>query len=86
VVYTNAPDSMDAAEQQSIWNYAPLLTDPSQAQTLPILSLPAPQEARPASRSTPLLYAAIGVLVFLAGVLIAFWLRTQKQPEEPAGG
>jgi len=82
VVYTAAPDSTDAAGQPVPWTYDPLLTDSSQAQTLPTLAAPEPQEGQPASRSAPLLYAAIALLVLLAGVLIVFWLRAQKQPEE----
>jgi len=84
VVYTDAPAGMEAAGQQTIWTCEPLLTDPPQAQALPTLAAPEPQAARQASRSAPLLYAAVALLALLAGVLIAFWLRAQKQPEDPA--
>jgi len=82
VVYTDAPDGMETTGNQVPWTYAPLLTEPSLAQTLPTLAMPAAQASRPASRSAPLLYAGGGLLVLLAAALVVLWLRAQRKPEE----
>jgi len=84
VVYTEAPGGTETAELPPLWTLDPFPPEESQAQTLPTLAMPAPQEARPASRSTPLLYAAAGLLALLAAALVVFWLRAQKKTEEQA--
>ncbi len=50
-----------------------------QMHSLPTLALASPQETTPASLWTPFIYAAAGLLLVLAGVLIFFWLRAQKK-------
>lgn len=83
VLYTE-DSGMDATEPQTLWTYPPqFTTEPSQAQTLPTLALPASQQTKPVSRGGPLLYAAVGVLTLLGAALFILWLRAQKKP--PAG-
>lgn len=77
-VYTNPATGSSGTAPQTLWTYAAEPTEASQEEALPTLAMAESQASQPVPRQRTLLFAAGGILILLAAVLVIFWLRAQK--------